>query len=144
MIHPWIFISHSHKISTLLAQCMCAVRAKSLQSSPTLCNPMDCNPPGSSVHGILQARILEWVVMPSSTQCIVKMNNSLPTFYYLPPPPRLFLEIPTITPALYYCLRTLSLHITMSSKSRCFSALMPQNIQAKIIVSTSPREISKR
>ena len=40
--------------------------AKSLQSCPTLCNPMDCNPPGSSVHGILQVRILEWVAMPSS------------------------------------------------------------------------------
>ena len=32
----------------------------------TLCNPMDCSPPGSSVHGILKARILEWIVMPSS------------------------------------------------------------------------------
>ena len=32
----------------------------------TLCNPMDCGPPGSSAHGILQARILEWVAMPSS------------------------------------------------------------------------------
>ena len=42
------------------------LRAKSLQLSPTLCNPMDCRPPGSSVHGILQARILEWVAMPSS------------------------------------------------------------------------------
>ena len=31
-----------------------------------LCNPMDCSPPGFSVHGILQARTLEWVVMPSS------------------------------------------------------------------------------
>ena len=31
------------------------------QSCPTLCDPMDCSPPGSSVHGILQARILEWV-----------------------------------------------------------------------------------
>ena len=31
-----------------------------------LCNPMDCSPPSSSVYGILQARILEWVVMPSS------------------------------------------------------------------------------
>ena len=40
--------------------------AKSLQSCPTLCDPMDCNPPGSSVHGILQARILEWVARPSS------------------------------------------------------------------------------
>ena len=42
------------------------LRAKSLQSCPTLCDPMDCHPPGSSVHGILQTRKLEWVAMPSS------------------------------------------------------------------------------
>ena len=35
-------------------------------SCPTLCNPMDCSPPGSSILGILQARILAWVAMPSS------------------------------------------------------------------------------
>ena len=40
--------------------------AKSLQSCLTVCDPMDCSPPGSSVHGILQARTLEWVTMPSS------------------------------------------------------------------------------
>ena len=34
------------------------------QSYLTLCNPMDCSPPGFSVHGILQARILEWVAIP--------------------------------------------------------------------------------
>ena len=39
---------------------------KSLQSYPILCDPMDYSPPGSSVHGILQARILDWVAMPSS------------------------------------------------------------------------------
>ena len=39
-------------------------RVKSLHSCPTLCDPMDYNPPGSSLHGILQARILEWVAMP--------------------------------------------------------------------------------
>ena len=39
---------------------------KSLQLSPTLCDPMDCSLPGSSVHGIFLARILEWVAMPSS------------------------------------------------------------------------------
>ena len=33
---------------------------------PSLCNPMDYSPPGSSIHGILQARILDWVAMPSS------------------------------------------------------------------------------
>ena len=42
------------------------VHAKSLQSCLILCDPMDCTPPGSSVHGILQARILEWVAIPSS------------------------------------------------------------------------------
>ena len=36
------------------------------QSCPTLCDPVDCSPPGSSVHVIYQARILEWVAMPSS------------------------------------------------------------------------------
>ena len=36
------------------------------QSCPTLCDPKDCSPLGSSVHGVLQADILEWVAMPSS------------------------------------------------------------------------------
>ena len=36
------------------------------QSCPTLCDPMDCSPPGSSVHGLLQTRILEWVAIPLS------------------------------------------------------------------------------
>ena len=43
-----------------------AATAKSLQSCPTLGESMDCSPPGSSVRGILQARILEWVAMSSS------------------------------------------------------------------------------
>ena len=47
-----------HVISTYLC-------AKSFQLCPTLCHPMDCSPPGSSVHGILQAGILEWVACPS-------------------------------------------------------------------------------
>ena len=37
-----------------------------VQSCPTLCDPMDCSPPGSSVHGILQARILGWAAIPFS------------------------------------------------------------------------------
>ena len=39
---------------------------KVAQSCPTLCHPIDCSLPGSSVHGILQARILEWVTIPFS------------------------------------------------------------------------------
>ena len=42
------------------------MRAKSLQSCLILCDLMDCSPPGFSVHGILQARILEWVAVLSS------------------------------------------------------------------------------
>ena len=42
------------------------MRVRSLQSCLTLCGPIDCSPPGSSVYGIVQARILEWVAMSSS------------------------------------------------------------------------------
>ena len=45
-----------------------AVCAKSLQSCPTLSDPMDCSPLGSSVQGILQARILEWVAISPSRE----------------------------------------------------------------------------
>ena len=48
------------------SHCLVCMHAKSLQSCLTLCNPIDCSPPGSSVHRILQGRILEWVAMPSS------------------------------------------------------------------------------
>ena len=43
-----------------------AAAAASLQSCPTLCDPMDCSLPGFSVHGILQARTLEWVAISFS------------------------------------------------------------------------------
>ena len=47
---PWTFPGNNASVSVLVAQ-----------SCPTLCDPMDCSPPGPSVHGILQARILERV-----------------------------------------------------------------------------------
>ena len=47
-----------------------AAAAKSLQSCPTLCDPIDGSPPGSSVPGILQARILEWVAISFSNACM--------------------------------------------------------------------------
>ena len=67
-------LSSAH--SSVLGQCFplpesnmvltaAAAAAWSLQSCPTLCEPRDYSPPGSSVYGILQARILEWVAMPS-------------------------------------------------------------------------------
>ena len=53
------------------------VRVLVAQSSLTLCNPMDCSPPGSFVHGILQARILEWVAISfSATVCRVTKSQT--------------------------------------------------------------------
>ena len=48
-----------------------AAAAKSLQSSPTLCDPTDGSPPGSSVHGIFQARVLEWGAIAFSISYLV-------------------------------------------------------------------------
>ena len=51
----------------LLCQDTVCVYAQSLQLCPTLCDPMDCRPPGSFVHGIFQTKILEWVAISSSS-----------------------------------------------------------------------------
>ena len=59
-------IQKGEDVCVCVCVCVCiyALSAKSLQSCPTLCNPKDCSPLGSSVHVILQARILEWVACP--------------------------------------------------------------------------------
>ena len=56
-------LRHAHVNYKIQYLCVCVLVA---QSCPALCNPMDCSPPGSSIHGILQARILEWVAIPFS------------------------------------------------------------------------------
>ena len=63
--HLSIFTLQSYRIFLFLhLRDKCC--ANLLQSGGTTCDPMDCSLRGSSVHGILQARILEWVAMPSS------------------------------------------------------------------------------
>ena len=60
--HPWDSPGKNTGVEChFLLQCM-KVKSESevAQSYPTLSNPMDCSPPGSSVHGIFQARVLEW------------------------------------------------------------------------------------
>ena len=52
--------TYSRAVATLDPDCMCT------QLCLTLCDPMDCRPPGSSVHVISQARILEWIAISSS------------------------------------------------------------------------------
>ena len=53
-----------------------AAAAKLLESCPTLCDPMDCSLPGSSAHGIFQARVLEWgaIAFPRDYVYILKKN----------------------------------------------------------------------
>ena len=60
--HPWNSPGKNTGVGChFLLQCMKVKReSKVTQSCPTLSNPMDCSPPGSSVHGIFQARVLEW------------------------------------------------------------------------------------
>ena len=53
-----------------------AAAAKQLQSCPTLCDPIDGSPPGSSVPGILQARILEWVAISFSKGALYTCSKS--------------------------------------------------------------------
>ena len=55
--------NYEHSLSRIAAA---AAAAKSLQSCPTLCDPIDGSPPGSPVPGILQARTLEWVAISFS------------------------------------------------------------------------------
>ena len=60
-----------------LLQCM-RVKSESevAQSYPTLHDPMDCSPPGSTVHGIFQARVLEWGVIAFSTMILIGYKSS--------------------------------------------------------------------
>ena len=60
----WIWFMNYSNVSLLslteVAAAAAAAAAKSFQSCPTLCDPIDGSPPGSSIHGILQVRVLEW------------------------------------------------------------------------------------
>ena len=80
-ILEWVSISYSNIYIILanksksyqLSTNFTAATAKSLQSRPTLCDAMDSSPPGSSVHRILQARILEWVPISLSNSILLQM-----------------------------------------------------------------------
>ena len=60
------------------------LHAKSLQSYLTLSDPMDCSPPGSSVHGILQATLLEWVAIFSSRVSSQPRDRTCVSLCFLP------------------------------------------------------------
>ena len=55
-----------HQINQCVCVCVCVHTYARIQSCPTLLDPIDCSPPGSSVHEIFQVRILEWVAISFS------------------------------------------------------------------------------
>ena len=67
--------THTHNPS--MSPAAAAAAAKSLQSCPTLCDPIDSSPPDSSVHGIFQARVLEWGAIAFSKACPLNSPNAL-------------------------------------------------------------------
>ena len=64
--HLWFETDINYNSVSKFLICWTKVKVKVTQSCPTLCDPMDCSSPGSSVHAVLQARILEWVAVPFS------------------------------------------------------------------------------
>ena len=62
----WAVSSDCGRLCCQRLKGLCAVLCLVAQSCPTLCHPMDCSPLGCSIHGILQARILEWVAISFS------------------------------------------------------------------------------
>ena len=103
------------------SKCICwcyVVHASVLScfSHARFCNPVDCNPPVSSVHGILQARILEWVPMPSSREycqprdrTLVSCNSCIAGWFFTTEPP----GKPVIT---YICIGTQILYMCFVTK----------------------------
>ena len=71
-LHTGSLNTHSSSNTASILQRLVVVALLVTQSCPTICDPMGCSPPGSSVHGILQARILEWVAIPFSRGSLPK------------------------------------------------------------------------
>ena len=65
LLHTFVHTQLCVWVYACVCVCVC-VLVLVAQSSLTLCKPMDCSPPGSSVYGISQARIMEWVAIPFS------------------------------------------------------------------------------
>ena len=86
ILHFWV-PSMTENIEDILFHWFAAAVAKSIQSCPTLCGPIDGNPPGSPVPGILQARTLEWVAISFSNAGKWKIKVKLLSCVWLLPTP---------------------------------------------------------
>ena len=93
-------------VASVKCTCVCSVN----QSCPNLGNPMDCSPPGFSVHGNLQARILEWVTFSSSRGSSPSKDRTRVSFVFCTGrqnittelPGKTFSQIATLL-SIYYC-----------------------------------------
>ena len=109
--------------------CVCVLVT---QSCPTPCDPMHCSPPGSSVHGILQARILEWVA--------ISFSNVNFIFLLL----LLLFRILTLFLFLFFLLYNIgfAIHQTFSSSSMvaklCLTPVTPQTVACQAPLSMGP------
>ena len=72
-----LYVFYSKGFSEYPVPLTAAAAAKSLQSCPTLCDPIDGSPPGSPIPGILQARTLEWVAISFSNTWKLKVKMKL-------------------------------------------------------------------
>ena len=120
-----------------LLQCM-KVKSESevAQSCPTLPGPMDCSLPGSSAHGIFQARVLEWVAIAFSATCMLLMPKSACSHTSLPPSPLILvssLSLGSLQKSLHQIwslLKLMSIESVMPSNHiiLCHPLLLPPSI----------------
>jgi len=97
----------SYEVSIFLPSCPVAL------SCPTLCNSRDCSPPGSSVHGILQARILEWIA--------ISFSNLYPSLVHS----TTFITVICLRETMIYFLMALALSHTEPSIPKLTPKLVP-------------------
>ena len=139
---------------------MSSAAAKSLQSCPTLCDPIDCSPPGSPVPGILQARTLEWVAIPFSNawkwKVKVKLLSRVRLFAtpwtaaYQAPPSMGFSKqeywsgMPLPSPSCklvyfyFFCLKNSNVAGTLSLTNGRFQGTFPVFLQTSLLLSLLP------
>ena len=117
MYFHWVPYNVFSQLIWLFLMSAAAAAAKSFQSCPTLCDPIDGSPPGSPVPGILQARTLEWVAISSSCVVILKVLGDM----YVP---ILSLSFSLVIPMfwvlfyyflIYFLLVTIILSLTVST-----------------------------
>ena len=122
--HPWDSPGQNTGVGChFLLQCM-KVKSESVaaQSCPTLSNPMDCSPTGSSVHGIFQARVLEWGAIAFSNMLSRLVITLLPRgkhllISWLQSPSAVILEPPQNK--VYHCFHCFPIYLPWSDGTRC-------------------------